>query len=531
MKLPFTRKNRRRVITTEEVEAEIRAADAELDRDVRRQRADLELAEVRDQIQQRTAQRRVGLDLRTKQAKKAIKRRTKCAKRRARRTWWDGAKARFIAALGGRLVAVLVAMAAGTAWYGQFRYLHGPAEQGGLALLLPFAVAGATALEVLGLAMGTVVRAAGVHRDRALRARLLMWAVIAFSAWSNWTHNGVVLAVLSVAGPTAWEIHEWWQRRARLHARGVLRARPVRPRFPLDQWLLFFCHTLAAYRVAVRDRIEDADTALSVAATEREVAKNRRATERQAAKSGRWLGRRRNSKKWGPAVQTMLAANRAAEAERADRVLREAQSVLDAAALVWGPEALREATEPQQLPAAPTTDATDRPRRWWRFGRRSQTTGPRPTSQNTTTDDRDDRVEVATEPTGRVAQATATDAADRATDRPRRPSQGATDRGDRGDRRGPVRVATETTGTPATEATEATDRGDRVGALRVVTEPTGTTEVDVSDLLEPARQVAAELGDRLSRDALLNGLRARGLSVGGRRRTAIYDAVKAERAA
>ncbi|MEU6267513.1 DUF2637 domain-containing protein [Saccharopolyspora shandongensis] len=480
------------------VEAEIRAADAELDRDLRRQRADLELTEARDQIQQRSAQRHASADLRTKQAKRAIKRRTKRAKRRARRQWWDEAKARFTAALGGRLVAVLVAMAAGTAWYGQFRYLNGPAPKG-LELLLPFALAGATALEVLGLAMGTVVRAAGAHRDWALRARLLMWAVIGFSAWSNWTHNGVVMAALSMAGPTAWEIHEWWQRRARLHDQGLLRARPVRPRFPVDQWLLFFRWTLAAHKVAVRDRIENADTALSVAAT-----------ERQEAKSRRWL--RRNAKTWGPAVQTMVAASRAAEAERADRVLREAQGVLDAAALVWGPEALREAAEPavqQQPPAEVTTDQRDdRPRRWFRFGRRrSQPTGTRPTEPKGAADARH------AQPTGKA-------------DRQPTPAPAAP-----GDRKPTGKAAAATTGQRSRPARGTTDRGDRHGPFRVAAEPVkDATDVDVSDLLAPAREVAAELGDRLSRDALLEGLRARGHSVGGRRRAAIYAAMQAERA-
>ena len=44
-----------------------------------------------------------------------------------------------------------------------------------------------------------------------------------------------------------------------------------------------------------------------------------------------------------------------------------------------------------------------------------------------------------------------------------------------------------------------------------------------------AEQAATELGDRLSRDALLEALRTAGLSVGGKRRKAVYDAVLAER--
>jgi hypothetical protein len=55
------------------------------------------------------------------------------------------------------------------------------------------------------------------------------------------------------------------------------------------------------------------------------------------------------------------------------------------------------------------------------------------------------------------------------------------------------------------------------------------TDVDVTDLLPAAREVATELGDRLSRDTLVEGLRNKGLSVGGQRRAAIYNAIKAER--
>jgi hypothetical protein len=55
------------------------------------------------------------------------------------------------------------------------------------------------------------------------------------------------------------------------------------------------------------------------------------------------------------------------------------------------------------------------------------------------------------------------------------------------------------------------------------------TEVDISDLLPVARKVAAEL-PRLSRDSLINGIRARGVSVGGRRRKAIYDTIRQQSA-
>jgi hypothetical protein len=56
-----------------------------------------------------------------------------------------------------------------------------------------------------------------------------------------------------------------------------------------------------------------------------------------------------------------------------------------------------------------------------------------------------------------------------------------------------------------------------------------TDGVDVSDLLPVALTVADDLGSRLSRDALVDGIRSRGHSVGGRRRRAIYDAVLDQR--
>jgi hypothetical protein len=173
-------------------------------------------------------------------------------------------RARFESALAGRLVMVLVAMAVATAWYGQERFLR---ESLGLGSL--FAAAGATALEVFGLSMFGIARDLGKFRDRALRVRVFGWAVIAFSASSNLVHNGVALAAMSVVGPVAWELYEWSRHRIRLHHEGKLTIRPVRPRFPIDQVLLYPLWTFAAYRVAVRDRIEEVDTALAIAARER----------------------------------------------------------------------------------------------------------------------------------------------------------------------------------------------------------------------------------------------------------------------
>jgi hypothetical protein len=88
-----------------------------------------------------------------------------------------------------------------------------------------------------------------------------------------------------------------------------------------------------------------------------------------------------------------------------------------------------------------------------------------------------------------------------------------------------VNQATET----ATEGDRAGDRRRPVGRAQRRPKPRPeATDIDVSDLLPVAREVATELGDRLNRDALLEGLRDRGLSVGGRRRAAIYGAIQSE---
>lgn len=93
----------------------------------------------------------------------------------------------------------------------------------------------------------------------------------------------------------------------------------------------------------------------------------------------------------------------------------------------------------------------------------------------------------------------------------------------------PTGAQPKTTG-KATSGRASDDRPKPVGrAKRPSIRRPKSAEVDVSDLLPVAREVAAELGDRLSRDALLDGLRERGLSAGGRRRAAIYNAILAER--
>ncbi|MGZ3140454.1 DUF2637 domain-containing protein [Lentzea chajnantorensis] len=317
----------------DKTDARIREADAAADRQARTREARLEFERkqraLKDARLAEERARRQG-ERATKRAAKQQRKQQRSAARKARRAQvWAG----FVRSLDGQLVTILCSLAASAAWHGQFYYLIGK------DVPVLFAAAAATALEVFGLAMGMIARSAGQYRDRAIRVRLFMWAIVGFSAASNYAHNGAILAVLSIAGPTAWEIREWWQHRAKLHEAGLLQQRPVRPRFPLDQALLFPLWTLHAYRVAVRDRIENTTLALSVAKAELET----KAAEKAARKAARRLGRQ--AKKWAPAVRSLVDLERKAATETAAATLAKAEEVLGSAALLFGPAVLRDVAE------------------------------------------------------------------------------------------------------------------------------------------------------------------------------------------
>lgn len=233
-------------------ELQLQAAAAE-----RTRQADEDLAALR-----REHERNLLLDAeRERQRAKTDQERTR--RRTSRAAWRSG----FLVKAMDNTIVLLVIFAVATAWIGQFGFLLGLlVAQVGVVLAPVFAATGAAALECIGLLMGSIARQAATYRDRAVRARLAMWGVILFSAWSNYTHYGLVMAAMSLLGPIAWEVREWWGSRHRAYQAGALVARPVRPRFPIDRWVLFPASTWTAYRVAVRDNIGDAETALAGAA-------------------------------------------------------------------------------------------------------------------------------------------------------------------------------------------------------------------------------------------------------------------------
>ncbi|WP_370942009.1 DUF2637 domain-containing protein [Amycolatopsis sp. cg5] len=86
---------------------------------------------------------------------------------------------------------------------------------------------------------------------------------------------------------------------------------------------------------------------------------------------------------------------------------------------------------------------------------------------------------------------------------------------------------------PQTDTNRSVDDSDRSPSVayarpgrRYLGPGSAATEPDIDDVLPVAHEVLIELGDRLSRDRLLDGIRARGHTIGGRRRDAVWEAVR-----
>lgn len=384
------------------------------------------------------------------------------ASRKATRASLKASVRAFWAQLPARLILIPVALAAASAWRGQFDWAHDPASATaaaashvimGLGWSVAWSAGLATALETLGLSLGAMARAARNDDDSAIVERTLMWTVVTSAAWLNWQHSRQpVLGLMSIAGVAGWEVYE-----RRRYRHKVASDRPARrPRFGSARWVRFPLWTFRAWSVSIRDRIGAADASVAL---DRVAAEHLHRSLRRSL-----LGR--HHKTWPTDIQSLVS--------------------------VASPAAISAATET-------TGQATDTVLR------------SRPTSENTLG-------RHATETTGQPAEETAEISPSAAAGR--RPG---------GDRQ----QATETTD----EAADGRNvrplfggrhgrRGDRTRDREQATETTETITIDVDDLLPVALEVAAELGDRLSRDALVDSLRSRGLSVGGRRRAAIYRRVR-----
>jgi hypothetical protein len=109
--------------------------------------------------------------------------------------------------------------------------------------------------------------------------------------------------------------------------------------------------------------------------------------------------------------------------------------------------------------------------------------------------------------------------------RPRAPREATTDT-TAGDHDGDQSTAG---GRPARRPRRIGGRGQKVAGRRAGGRAKPAPDVDISGLLPAAREVASQLGDELRRERLLKGLRDLGHSVGGQRRDALWEAIKAER--
>lgn len=233
--------------------------------------------------------------------------------RRARRARWLEVTStlgrRFIQQLAGYTIVVPIVLAIAAAWNGQFLYLTGTRDWSPM-----WAASAATALECGGLALGRLAWQAhqqgdsrGQH-DSARVERLLMWSLVAFSAWCNYQHaHEPIQGGASVLGPVLWETRQRRHYRGWQAAEGALPPRP--PRFGATRWLRFPRQTFTARSLAVRERLTDADVALDRAQTE--------VASQQQRKPSRQIFRERTSTTWRQVVAEQIDATRTTEARQA----------------------------------------------------------------------------------------------------------------------------------------------------------------------------------------------------------------------
>lgn len=184
------------------------------------------------------------------------------AERRAARR--QAAIESFVTLLPQRLILVPVLLATGAAWKGQYDWARE-------SLLWPalLAAALATALETFGLAVAAMARRARNDDDSAVVERTLMWSVVLSAAYMNWVHSKQpVLGLMSVIGVAGWEVYERRVHRSRLANSTPRRLPARRPKFGPARWFRYPVWTYRAWSIALRDRLQDPNLALTQAQLE-----------------------------------------------------------------------------------------------------------------------------------------------------------------------------------------------------------------------------------------------------------------------
>jgi len=254
------------------------------------------------------------------------------------------------------------------------------------------------------------------------------------------------------------------------------------------RWLRFPAWTFTAWSVSIRDRMGPEAAAAAL---------ERARVERGQRRAFGWRNRRRMPR----LVRRAIESSRSALLVRAEAILGEAEATIGAAALLLGTEEIRRTAAALEdgrgvtgAEAGAAGAEGGRPRRRRLLGRRRQVAGGEPAAV---------AGNVTGHPAGLAEDVTeglaghTEDVAE--TPRPAIPK--------------PVRRSR-----PKTRAASGRQAGP-------ATRP-ATPATDITDLLPVATEIAAELGDRLTRDQLITQLRARGLAVGGKRRDAIWRAVQ-----
>ncbi|RJQ70564.1 DUF2637 domain-containing protein [Pseudonocardiaceae bacterium YIM PH 21723] len=516
---------------TATAEAKIREKDAASERKIGDRSAAWNLKKAKkDDADARKRQKRADKrkEARDKRKENEGKRERKAA---ARSLAWAAFTARTATTLGGRLIGGLVVLAVATAWVGQYGALKeqlASVHMFGWSLGSLFAAAGASALEMTGLAMGDVVRKAVRRGERALVARAAMWTVIAGSSAANYLHFGSVMAGLSVLGPVSWEVHEWGERREQLHAAGQVTPRPRRPRWPLDRWVLLFWPTLQAYRLAVQ--FDLTDPAAAVAAADHVAAS--KAASRSAAKAAK--EKKGAASDTGQQAAEQRPAVPAADAEQTGQPVAQhgGQQAASTSGQTGQPVKAKRPAGPASRSQQGGQPVAEEPAsRTGRSGFRliNLGIGKRPATgqpeQNKAASD------AASNRPAAVKKAASAPASNRpalpagpasttgqlpASRRPATTDQAASKTGQHGGQ--PVR--TDRPAAPATPSTSGYPPVDRTG------------QPDISDVLPAARQIVISIlatGGKPTKDAVLDALRGQGLSVGGDRKTALWQTLRGEK--
>jgi len=228
------------------------AADADVERELRRAQGRQSLASQR-RLDQTAARAEIAAQRRAQRAARRVEARARAAERRA----WVAARIDYVRHNAPAVYSTgIYGMAVAGAVYGQVTAATGR----GWPVIVGVAIA--SAIEGLALSMALTAHQLRLAGERAVAPRVLTWACALVAGGINYLGHvaqdpvgAVLLALLSVAGITVWEIRSGAKHRAALRALGLIPTPPAR--FGWRRWVRYPLDTLAAWSVDVRERVSD----------------------------------------------------------------------------------------------------------------------------------------------------------------------------------------------------------------------------------------------------------------------------------